>query len=339
MKKNFIYIAMVSLLMFSITFSCKKEMEPTQQITETSVEYTEFELKLARQLQGFKIQLDNPLKSDFTLSADSARWYLQLLFNVDRAYTEEPHKIVRKDTIYYEMQLSDSRANFTNMNNLYQEMIVDFEALEQEISDAGIVAVYGMLNTINQTPNLISLEMVFAFGSPYSGNYIPFFEIDNWYYGNMLGRCDGQYQWESDAGEELEYKFLNDQLFAYVNAGSWIDFLPYISIFAGDYYEPFYDGHLIYWEIAPTTPPPCIPYDKMNFYLNMGHNIMYTFDDTYIPNSTTIKGTRPRGYMFADIDVTTSATPHGTDTMVYQHIYDVTYGIRASLPWPPPAWD
>lgn len=338
MKKTFIFIAMASLLMVTVMFSCKKETEPTNQLLEQSAQYSEFELKLARQLQGFKTQLDNPLKTGYTLSSDSARWYLQLLFNVDRAYTEEPHKIVRKDTIYYELPLSENRATFTYMNGLYQEMIIDFESLEQEIDNAGIVPVYGMLNTMNQTQSLLTLRMIFAWGAPYYGNYIPFSEDDDWYYGNMLGRCDGQYQWDSDAGEELEYKFLNDQLFAYVNAGSWIDFLPHISLFADAFYEPFYDEHLIYWEIAPTAPPPCIPHNKMNFYLNMGHNIMHTFNDTYLPNSTTLKGTRPRGYMFADIDVTSSATPHGTDMVVYRHIYDVTYGIRASLPWPP-FWD
>ncbi len=45
--------------------------------------------------------------------------------------------------------------------------------------------------------------MVLGWGEYFNGNYEPFLPIDDWYYGNMLGRADGAYLWESDAGQEL----------------------------------------------------------------------------------------------------------------------------------------
>ena len=165
MKKNNIYITIVSLLMVSLTFSCKKEIELTQQTTGQGVEYTEFELKLARLLQGFKIQLDNPLKSDLTQSVDSARWYLEALFNVENAYTDEPYKISRKDTIFHVLELDgQGNARSEDVANMYNSMSQSLSDLEYEIADPNIIPIFGFLSLVENDDDAANFMFIIGFG-------------------------------------------------------------------------------------------------------------------------------------------------------------------------------
>jgi hypothetical protein len=331
MKKNFIYIAMISLLLFSITFSCKKEMEPTQQITETSVEYTEFELKLARQLTDFKIHLDNPLKSDLTQSVDSARWYLEALFNVENAYTEEPYKISRKDTIFHVMAL-DGQGNVRSEDvaAMYNIMLQSLSDLEYEIADPNIMPIFGFLSLVENDDDEASFMFIIGFGF-YSSFYQPFDTTDNWYFGNMQGKCDGTYQWVSDAGLKLRSK-LNNPMIQWSRPGAWVD-PEHSSAFYYEYPDVNNENpesnvdYMIYYEEASSLQ--CLEYDELNFYLSKAHEIFYTYNNQYLPN-TNLLGKRPPGKHFIEMDTIWTQSVPGQK---YQHNYYMWYGVRVNLPY------
>lgn len=330
MKKTFIFTAMISLLMVSILFSCKKEMEPTEQIAEQGVEYTEFEWKLARQLQGFKIQLDNPLKSDLTQSVDSAKWYLEALFNVENAYTEEPYKISRKDTIFHVLALDgQGNARSEDVANMYNSMLQSLSDLEYEIADPNIIPIFGFLSLIENDDDEASFMFIIGFGF-YTSYYDPFNTTDNWYFGNMMGKCDSTQLHDSDAGQQLK-KRLNNPMIQWAFPGAWI---------ATEQRQAFYYeypdvnnenpesnvGYMIYYEEASTFQ--CLEYDELNFYLSKAHEIFYTYDNQYLPN-TNLFGKRIPGKHFIEMDIW---TPHQAGHW-YEHRYYMTYGVRVNIPY------
>jgi len=329
MKKTFIFIAMISLLMVSIMYSCKKEIEPNQQTTEQSVEYTEFELKLAKQLKNYKTQMENPLKSDLTQSIDSARWYLEALFNVENAYTEAPYRISRQDTIFHSLELDGQGfAKSEDVANMYNSMLQSLTNLEYEIADPNIIPVFGSLSLVENDDDEASFMFILNFGF-YSNYYYPFTTSDNWYFGNMLGKCDGTQLWVSDAGIKLKGK-LNNPLIQWIKPGTWI------SIESGTafYYEyPDVNNenpesnvdYMIYYEEASSLQ--CLEYDELNFYLSKAHEIFYTYNNQYLPN-TNLPGKRIPGKHFIDVNIWTPSDPG----IKYQHNYSMRYGVRVSLP-------
>ena len=146
----------------------------------------------------------------------------------------------------------------------------------------------------------------------------------------MQGKCDGTYQWVSDAGLKLRSK-LNNPLIQWALPGAWIN---------TEQRQAFYDeypdvnnenpesnvDYMIYYEEASSLQ--CLEYDELNFYLSKAHEIFYTYDNQCLPN-TNLFGKRPPGKHFIDMDI----WARDSTGVWYEHRYYMNYGVRVNIPY------
>jgi hypothetical protein len=335
MKKLWILLLFAGFT-FLLIWSCKKEFNRNEAATATVKVYSDYELALHQKLVNFKRILNSEFKSTEVYELDTAVWYMGTMFNVEKAYTTEPFRRVRRDTVSYQLDLNnDGLVTADNMNNLYNHMIDDLESFDDEIDDPDVLPVYGNLRVIQTTEDYAVLRMTYGWGTYYVYPYDPFYSDDNWRFGNMIGRCDGTGQWESDGGQELELR-LNDPYFEYPTPGSFIypiyrDIHPltYPDLY-NEHPQPDSVDYLIYYQITSGFLG-CLEQEELEFYLTKMHQIIYTFDDTFLPNNNSLKGKRPRGKFFQSIDYWTPVESSGSNT-IYIHYPTATFSDRVDIP-------
>ncbi|NQU33141.1 MAG: hypothetical protein HQ521_07890 [Bacteroidetes bacterium] len=153
----------------------------------------------------------------------------------------------------------------------------------------------------------------------------------------MDGHFDGTNVNESDGGQELKTR-LNTPFFQYFIPGSFIDQEEAIPNYI--YYEDVNGEHpqsdsvdyFIYYQ-ETTGLYPCLENEKLTFYLAKAHDIIYTYDDDYLPG-TTLLGQRPVGKSFMGFRIW---TPNGTlanGNSWWKHVYYIDYGTRVNIPLP-----
>jgi len=274
------------------------------------------------------------------MTLDSAEWYMETNFNVDEARTEEPYRITRKDSTYYVLPLNkNGLVEFNDMYNMYNQMLSDLDSLEIVIADPDVLPIFGSLELLTSNANEAEFMLVTGFGSYFNGNYAPFYDDDDWKWGNMLGHCDGTNQWESDGGQELKVR-LNNPFFAWAGPGSFIDdeekiphYYDYPDIY-NEHPQPDSVDYFIFYQEGLGFFP-CLENEELDFYLDKAHDIIYTYEDNFLPGSSTLKGQRPAGKAFKNFNIW---TPDGTlpnDDHWWEHVYFIHYGTRVNLPQQP----
>ncbi|MBU1010954.1 MAG: hypothetical protein KKD74_12545 [Bacteroidetes bacterium] len=334
--KKLSFLLLFAALTFLFIWSCKKEFSRDESDHSKTKTYSVAALALHQKLLEFKTTLHSDLKSAEVFDLDTAVWYIGTMFNVEKAYTTEPFRRVRRDTVSYQIDLNnDGLVTVSDMNNLYNHMIADLQNFDEEINDPDVLPVYGNLRIIQTAQNYAILRMTYGWGIYYTYPYDPFYSDDNWRYGNMIGRCDGTGQWQSDGGQELELR-LNDPYFEYPTPGSFVnpvfrDIPPktYPDIYI-EHPQPDSVDYLIYYQVTSGFLG-CLEYDELEFYLTKMHQIIYTFDDTYLPNNDSLFGKRPRGKFFESIDYWTPDSIYGTEHK-YMHYPSVVYSDRVDVP-------
>jgi len=335
MKKTIILILLAGLTA-TFFYACKKNTEPMQKDNSTETQYTDYEWQIYYKLQDMNQKLNGGERGLDPISLAEAEWYMETNFNVEEARTEDPVKLQRKDTTYYTLPLAGANlAEYSDINTMYNEMLSDLDSLEFVISDPSLMPMYASLSLIQSTLTSADFMLIIGFGSYYSGNYAPFYADDDWKFGNMLGHCDGSNVTESDGGQELITR-LNNPFFQWAGPGSFIDpeqkpinYYEYPDV-NNQNPDADVDYMIFYQELA--SGEPCLENDELTFYLNNLHNIIYTYDDDYLPN-TTLYGKRPEGKSFIDIEI---YTPYGFDNSVYwwEHRFWANYGKRVNIPIP-----
>lgn len=307
------------------TYNINDKITNNQEETHINVDETAIYNKLI----GFKYSRQNKSFETEPQTIDSARWYVETYFNVNKARTEEVFKLERKDSTFYTVDVNkEGLIEFSAMNALYNEMLQDLDSLESVIANPNILPVYADLDVMNSSEANVTFRLMLGFGGTLSGNYEPITADDDWRWGNMQGHCDGTNFGESDAGQELKRR-LNNPYFAY-SPGSFIEYIPPISVYYSEYpdvnnHNPDPNiGYMIYYETGTTWG--CIEDDELNYYLNRAHEIFYTFNNQYLPN-TNLYGKRPVGKHFVDMDIW---TPNGTNW--WEHRYYLRYATRVNLP-------
>ncbi len=88
---------------------------------------------------------------------------------------------------------------------------------------------------------------------------------------------------------------------------------------------------MIFYEVT-SAGSPILEDNELTFYLNRMHEIIYTYSNEYLPNTTLI-GQRPTGLAFEDISV---YTPTGVATggTFYEHRFTINYATRVNIPLP-----
>ena len=334
--KKIIYVTLLTTIAISVFYACKKDSRQVPENKSNVPQYTEYEWQVYYKLQDLKQKLNSGERGLDPISLSEAEWYMETNFNVEEARTEDPVKLQRKDTTYYTLPLVGvNLAEYSDINTMYNAMLSDLDSLEYVIADPSLMPMYASLNLIQNTLTSADFMLITGFGSYYSGNYAPFYADDDWKFGNMLGRCDGTMVTISDGGQELIGR-LNNPFFQWAGPGSFIDpvqvYIPYEGYpdVNNQNPDPDVDYMIFYQELA--SGEPCLENDELTYYLNNLHNIIYTYEDNYLPN-TTLYGARPEGKSFIDIEI---YTPYGFENSVYwwEHRFWANYGTRVNIPIP-----
>jgi len=346
MKKIFFSLIILgsTIAMF---YSCKKDTNKTPSDTTIETQHTDFEWEVYHKLKAYKHKKNSASRGLYPISLDSAEWYLDTQFNVEEARTEYPYKLEALDSTYFTLELNGSgMAEISAMSTMYNSML-DF--LYNIVATSEYIPIFGHIERLSSDNNEAQYVFRLGLGNYYNGNYAP--EYYDWKFGNMLGRCDGTHQWESDAGQELKTR-LNNPFFAYVTPGSFVgsDNEKIIRYYNENgsanptlYYDT-YDEHpqssqvnyFYYYETnASSSYDPCLESEEIEFYLDKAHKIIYTSENDYIPGSTIHRGQRPEGltYEWFTID-----TPNGYDNSsnlyYWTHRYYIHYRQRVNIPIP-----
>lgn len=152
--------------------------------------------------------MENPdLKSDESFSIDSALWYLESTFNYCYGFPGEYYRQYEIDTFMLTLNLtSDNRVSMYELSAKYSVMLQEITDLYYNVTfeEKGLSLIN--LQEASITEEEISFYVNVAVGEKgippqliISG---PFGEDDDWWYGEMEGRCN-EFLNDSDAAKQL----------------------------------------------------------------------------------------------------------------------------------------
>jgi hypothetical protein len=206
--KKLILSLIVAVMAAALIYSCSKEIAES----EVTQPYSDFDLQISNNIKGFiagvSYQMENPdLKSDESFSIDSALWYLESTFNYCYGFPGEYYRQYEIDTFMLTLNLtSDNRVSMNELTAKYDIML-------QEITDAYYNVAFEEkgLSLINlQEATITEDEVSFSVNVATGEKGIPpqliisgpFVEDDDWWYGEMEGRCN-EFLNDSDAAKQL----------------------------------------------------------------------------------------------------------------------------------------
>jgi len=344
MKKILIIFVIIGMAV-ALFYACKKNTDTMQTNNNTEQQYTDYEWEVFYKLQSFKQKLNSNLKGTDPMTLDSAKWYLDTQFNVEKARTEYPYKIEGMDSTYFTLILNGSgMVDITELNTMYNSML---DYLNNIIANSESIPIFGHLELLNSDDDEAEFIFRLGIGTYFSGNYAPFYY--DWRFGNMLGWCDDTHK-TSDAGQELKYR-LNNPHFAYFKPGSFIGtdeeriiryFNPDGTINDPDLYLDTNDEHpqpdlvnyfYYYEENDSPNYEPCLEIEELDFYLDKAHKIIYISEFTKLPGSNIHYGLRPDGLTYEWFSI---HTPYGYNNYFYKyywtHEYFIHYRLKVNIP-------
>jgi hypothetical protein len=310
MKKFKLITAISLILMISgivVIHSCKKEKETTGNPNENSISAQD--IKINKMILNFREKMNyskqHPeFKSGENLSVDSARWYLDAVFNYSYAFTEESFTSFNTDTFTIVLNKTDEMINMEDVFAAFVEQkdktLEIYYATEGEQKELYV----SYLEITHNNPEEAVIKTTATIGvkntstPPGFSEWGPFAEGDDWMYGELLGDCYGNYQWETDAATEIEdatntyrYKYIQDQgigWYAYYTEPSaevtvtvYGNPAPYQLLLRNpndgtidnyrDYLLMYQQKDLLNGLVVET----CIPWTDMNFYYQGTHKVIY----------------------------------------------------------------
>ncbi|MCF8309666.1 MAG: hypothetical protein K9I68_11715 [Bacteroidales bacterium] len=190
-------IAFVLALLFS---GCEKTEQP---VNENNTGISEEDLKTEQKIKSFLNKMEQPTKSDETLTVEEAIWNIEAGLNY--SYIDEPenmgHMLV--DSAKIEIPVNNGQINMTDIAEAYdmfEDSLQDFyNSIEGDFNRyvTDIMEVQDL-----EKSNTVTLKATSLAGrlNPYSIT-----DEDYWYWGWELGMCDSSGQGEGkDAADRLE---------------------------------------------------------------------------------------------------------------------------------------
>jgi len=309
----------VFTLLFSLTvlFSCNKDSKIVPVDNNNTSEYTADEMALWNQLNNFNLKIKNGLKSEEFISPDSAMWYLEALFNVQQAVDTTFDDVASYERTYTLNVNANGTVNMSNVTALYNQLVSDLDTELAMIDSDYKFLIIADLQQESLKSDEFNIKVTGGLGINPLVYYEPITNEDNWFYGNMLGRCDGTYLWESDAGEELRRRF-NDPNIAFLIPPPY----KWINTSSTPVLTHVQFPNRIYYEFSVSDP--CMEYTELEYFLQQGHYIIYN-----APNDNPT-GVRPASSNFRLIELWAN-NPNPPDNE-YLHSYRIYYGTPVHIP-------
>ncbi len=303
-------------LAVAVLYSCRKDgLNGLASTVQTGSQSNNADLW--NRINKFRVDLRSGERDLDPISPDSALWYLEAMYNVEQS-VDTSYNFLDLDTTYYTLVPDgDGMVDMQQVSDVYDSMVADLNASLQSKSTDYAYLILGDLseNNLSRDGNF-NMQLISGLGIDPLDCYDPFYDIDDWYYGNMLGREDGAYKWESDAGQELQKRFNNPKNCMFQGGGYWV------SVVEKNVDSLMYPNRKFQLQLnAPGEP--IINDTLMRYYLAKGHSdIIYSYEAD--------SGQRPPGLDFKMCNVWTNNA--NTPTYFYYHSYTLYYGIQISNP-------
>jgi len=315
MKKfRFVSVAVlaVTVVTLSVLNSCGKQEIGGQALnskTGIQSQMTMEDHSVINRIINFKQKAkyfkQNPdFKSGEEMCVDSVKWYLDAVFNFTYAFTEESFTSFRTDTFLIVINKADEQINledvFSALEELKEKTLDIYNVTEGEQKELYV----SYMKISSSTENEVVLVVTVTIGArnnstpPGFSEWGPFEEGEDWMYGEKLGDCNGNYQWEKDAATEIEdatntyrYKYIQDQgtgWYAYYTEPSvevpvtvYGNVPSYQALLRnpGDVIIDNYRDYLLMYQRKDLpnglVVETCIPWEDMNFYYHGTHKVIY----------------------------------------------------------------
>ena len=198
------------LLSIILTFNACKKDTALQEVKNTD--------PTEQKILNFKAKLQNPNKSNESMSIDSAVWYIEAALNYTYCYrTEEVPKVnfLKIDTFTINADYEGDEINYTEIYTTYNliknytlSFFQNFNGIDKIISAVDI----------DFKDNKFSSKIILGYNIPEENkNY-----VSGWIWGMKLGSCDGQYVNKKDASTEINRYLKRTYPQAEIN-GYWTD--------------------------------------------------------------------------------------------------------------------
>jgi len=320
MKKTIITIIFIGMTV-TLFYACKKNTDKQIPDTLQVAEYTPAAMDIWKRLNTFNQRLKDVVSRDNVLiPADSVIWYLESMLNIQVSKDTTFCDLYKHETSYTASIDENGYVAMSELTILFNQMVLDIEyQLDQIDSDYKYLIIADLFEGSSRTGNLeIGLDGIFAINRFEA--YTPFTDIDDWYYGNMLGRSDGAYEYVSDGGQQLKLRINNQGIKPTFQYNTWLN--PQQS--------PILNAtntqNRMWAKIA--TGPPIINDTDMMVYLQNMHYLIYN-SETDTPDGYFSNEYGSEMY-FRLINFWTSGEPNSTG--YYFHEMNILYGEPVYIP-------
>jgi hypothetical protein len=221
-RRNFrLFTAVLTALMITsaaLFNACSKQETSKPVGSSEQPELTSADQLVLNKIKSFKQRMsyvhEHPVyKSGETMSVDSAKWYLDAVFNYSYAYTELSFESFNRGTFTLTLEKNGDRIDFEEVceafNELKQQTLLIYYDTEGEEKELYVSS----MSILDDTGNEVLIEVSATIGTdgnntpepPGFSQWGPFEEGDDWMYGEFLGDCDGNYHWVKDAATEITW--------------------------------------------------------------------------------------------------------------------------------------
>lgn len=307
MKTRFFILLTVAATVALLITACQKEQQTVGPDSISSEQvYTPKASKLVQEINSFKQKMtvvrENPhLKSGELMSKEEARWNIETLFNVTYGFPDDAYgRTVSDSTMVYLPVDASGNALLEDVVAVYDQILglVTQFYISHNFEEKGFLLL--QLQSGEVSGNQMEIFVRAVTGEKRERvtnppiNYGPFYDGDDWYYGNKLGKCDTIYDTiiESDAAEQLRLA-IHSNMIGWPeppNGYRWMIANPFDIELVGDEYQENGE-YLIFYVENFTDSDECLDSLKMNFHYYGQESVIYQKVPLYHP-------------LFPDFDIT-----------------------------------
>ena len=327
MKKYLILI--VSIILTLGMGSCKKDVSTQPETLKD--DQTVQSKQIISLIVNFEAKLSNPLKSDETLSLDSAVWNMEALQNYEYANPAEATKDFEVAKSNYTLDLDENgQVLMSDVQTVYAQMEDTLAIkLEQIPSDEKFVRFADVaIDSIEGGTAYVSTTLGFGY-TWLLNTYWPFSTSDNWYWGTLsqeygtppVGKCDGTQVGVSDGSDELQWR-LNNPVVLPSEPFIWTEIETPAEFSGYDYLNAIGEYRLyVGWDYPEEN---CLNHDMLTNFLLQSHYIIHDYSE----------GLRPAGKSFVSVEIKDRLALLPNNQGEHFHGYQVTYGTMVMVGLP-----
>jgi hypothetical protein len=296
MKTHQTLMLVFTIASLSILNGCQKEPQSgdlTGQADESV--YTPKAAKLVADINSFKQKMtavrEHPdLKSGEVISKEDARWNLETLFNATYGFPDLRYRKTVTDTALLYLPVDASgNALLEDVVAVYDEILTLITGfyINANFDEKGFLFMQLSSGDVANGELEIRLEAVtgarLGTSSEPPVNYGPFYEGDDWLYGDDYGKCG--YIGNSDAAEEIQIK-IRERMIAWPEAPNgfrWLTLNPFTINLEGDEFQDENGENLIFYVPNYTEDDKCLDSIKMNLHYYNEEQVIYQLVPQFDP--------------------------------------------------------